>query len=142
MIDRMFLRRIVITAVCAGSMAVAAQAQQPAPAAEFGRGSGGQIDVVTKTPTDVSGTLAITSLGSTEGYGATLGGTLLNDRLWFFGSTSVPGFTDAKLTAQPGSRNTVTASISQMPDTQFLSLRYEGMASNNFFFSASFLRLR
>ena len=149
-IARMKLLRLALP-IAAAMVASAAPGQQPMPVSEFGRVSGGQVDVVTKGTGDLSGSLAIMSLGSREEYGATLGGTLLEDRLWFFGAGALPGATDAKMTAQLGSRNSVNASFSrtsaestsaQALPSSFMSLRYDGMASGNFFFSASFLRLR
>ncbi|HEU4522181.1 MAG TPA: hypothetical protein VFT12_09275 [Thermoanaerobaculia bacterium] len=141
-------------------VAGAAAAQDAVPASEFGRVSGGQIEVVTKAATNnLSGSFGITRAGSRDGYGATLGGAVLQDRLWFFAAaTTLPGPSidrssidalDAKLTAQLGERSTLGASFSQIRtdgDTalpaSFLSLRYTGMPSSSFVFSADFLRQR
>src|SRR5436305_827330 len=59
---------------------------------EYGRSWGGQLDLFTKQPSRLSGSLGLTfsrsSLfgGNAKGYEGTLGGTVVPDRLWFFGS--------------------------------------------------------
>ena len=96
-------------------------------------------------------------------YEASLGGTILQDRLWFFGAASTlpqmqmpiseSGALDAKLTAQLGDRNHLVAAFSEKrganpaltnvanpASSSFLSLHYSGTATSNLFFSASFLR--
>jgi hypothetical protein len=74
-------------------LAFAASAQQ---SAEFGRASGGEIVVTPKRPARFSGSLGLSlasgndvfGRGSSPGYGVTAGGTLVEDRLWFFASAS------------------------------------------------------
>jgi hypothetical protein len=93
---------------------------------EFGRASSGTIQAITKAPRQFSGSLGVTwSSGALrgEGYDGTLGGELLDDRLWFFGTAAVLPRTqlfdagisavDAKATAQPVDWNSVTASFRQ-----------------------------
>ncbi|HET7707632.1 MAG TPA: hypothetical protein VFM36_16210 [Thermoanaerobaculia bacterium] len=130
-------------------------------AQEFGRVDGGQIKVLTKAPKKMSGSLGISrSSQAANGYEATLGGEILDDRIWFFAAASIlpevqvssrVGTVDAKLDAQLGSRSTLGASFSQqetqaigaMPavvPSSFLSLRYTGVISENIFFNASATR--
>lgn len=107
-------------------------------AAEFGRGSGGVIDVRAKQGNRFSGSLGAAmstsaspfASGSGRGLDATLGGTLVQDRLWFFGSAQLreqPSFSSrfaalpqqpadtralgAKLTANLGDRQVLTSSF-------------------------------
>ena len=117
---------------------------------EFGSVSGGQLELLTKGAARTSASVGLTS-GSREGYEATLAGTLLEDRLWFFGTASMlPGMpqrgtvanVDLKMDAQLGSRNSVAGAFSEeqaMPSS-FLSLRYTGVVSNNMFFNATIMR--
>lgn len=146
----MSLKRTAGTIALALMAATAAAAQDATPAAsgmlpplvssEFDRGSGGVIDVLAKHGAPLSGSLSIAgsrSLGafgsgnSGRGYGATLGGSLVQDRVWFFASaersdssfatryapqagSSIPNFprsdaTDARMTAQIGSRQSLAA---------------------------------
>ena len=134
-------------------LALAAFAQTDA--ADF-RASGGRIDAIAKGARQTSGSLSLThSTGAFGGrtYEGTLGGELLGDRLWFFGSASVtpnmrsaPGLTamDAKATAQPVDWTTVTGTFSHRAQpafgtvpaagslpTSFLSLRSTSVLSNN-----------
>lgn len=75
---------------------------------EFGRVSGGEIDLITKHSRRLSGSLGMTMSrsqlpvatgrnGTTNGYDATIGGTILEDRLWFFASALQ---SDASLTSR------------------------------------------
>ena len=135
--------------------------------AEFGRVSGGQIDFAVKAPSQFSGSLGLTMSRSNglsalrnglSGYGATLGGTVVKDRLWFFATAdrnelrfpstvpSIPQFTGNVL-ADLGNRNSLGASFRTqrniMPTTipsSFLSLRYTGIVSSNMFVTATVLR--
>ena len=57
-----------------------------APAAfaqEFGRASAGILDMTSKQSMPFSGSL---SFNSSRGLGGTFGGTVVKDRVWFFGS--------------------------------------------------------
>jgi hypothetical protein len=133
--------------------------------AEFGRVSGGQMDLATKAPTRFFGSLGASmssSNGSRNGlggYGATLGGTVVSDRLWFFATTQrddarrlspalsqVPRF-DTNFNAALGSAHSLGASFRQGRDSvtttipsSFLSMRYTGIVSSNMFFTANFAR--
>lgn len=131
---------------------------------EFGSVSGGQIKVLTKGPKKMSGSLGISrSSQAVNGYEATLGGELLDERIWFFAAASIlpevsvssrVGTIDAKLDTQLGSRSTLGASFSQQPGepafatnivpaivpSSFLSLRYTGVISESIFFNASATR--
>jgi hypothetical protein len=119
---------IVATAGAALAQSTPASTQLAQSPAEFGRASGGSIDVITKGPHQFSGSLSLGhSLGGMrgQGYNGTIGGTLVNDRVWFFGSAAL----DATSTAQPFDWNTITTSLrrsEQPPATQpasFLMLR-------------------
>jgi hypothetical protein len=53
--------------------------------AEFGRASGGEVALTTKGSTSLSGSMEMSlTNGNSPGYGLTLGGELVPDRLWFF----------------------------------------------------------
>ncbi len=120
-----------------------------AQSAEFGRVSGGQIELATKSPSKLSGSLSFT-LGTGLNFGATAGGTIVKDRLWFFGSAqqNEPRFSapmiqtprfDAKLSTQMGNRNDFGASFNGGRDS-FLSMRYTGIVSSNMFITATVSR--
>lgn len=132
-------------------------------AQEFTSVSGGEVELLTKGQKRLSGSLGVTrSSQALNGYEATLGETILEDRIWFFAAASMlptvsmssnVGAIDAKLDAQLGSRNTLGASFSQQDQqfvtsstaptitpSSFLSLRYTSVISDNIFFNASFLR--
>lgn len=69
----------------------AVSAQQ---SAEFGRATGGEIVLTPKSSAPFSGSVSLSmstgndifGRGSSPAYGVTAGGTLIQDRLWFFGS--------------------------------------------------------
>ena len=136
---------------------------------EFSRTSGGQIEVLSKHARNFSGSLGMRMMGSSaaKGYEATLGGTVIEDRLWFFATahqqqgswfaSRLPqiaqpfdaGGASGKLSAQIGDRNSFIGSFVAGRETSpvmlggsipssFLSLRYSGTVSSNMFFSASF----
>ena len=140
MIARRSLLPLLVTLMTAG--VCLAQSSE-----EFGRGSGGLLELSTKGPSRFSGSLGLsTGLG---GYGTTLGGTIVNDRLWFFGTaertqtriaTTLPQTPqiDANWNAALGNRNTLGASFSKVSiPSSFLSLHYTGIVSSNMFFTAS-----
>lgn len=63
--------------------------------AEFGRATGGEIVLTPKGSAPLSGSIELSlstgdlfGRGSSPAYGATAGGTLVQDRLWFFASAS------------------------------------------------------
>lgn len=143
----------------------------PASFAEFGRGSGGEIQSMIKRPSQFSGSFGLTSGrssaslgGSGKTYGATLGGTLLKDRIWFFGTAErsaglridpAPSLSAGRgpanfgygtMSAQLGDRQSLFASTgreasfpAELPSS-FLSLHYTGIVSSNMFFTARVLR--
>ena len=135
---------------------------------EYSRTSGGEIEALTKPATKkLSASLGAT-LGSRRGYEASFGGTIVEDRLWFFASTQQQQYssttpqmaqpvdvdaTFGKAIAQIGDRQNVMASFAtgsqsspMMPGgtipSSFLNLRYTGTISSNMHFSASFLSQR
>lgn len=115
--------------------------------AEYGHASSDPLETIIKTPRQTHASL---SLLSGRGYEGTLGGQLVQDRLWFFGSASVlPRTTlsnfntsltnantksiDAKTTAQPVDWASVTGSFSRVN---------QPLTSNLGMLSQSFLSLR
>src|SRR5438067_6784466 len=92
--------------------------------AEFGRFSGGQIELAVKAPSHFSGSLGGTMALSNglSGYGGTFGGTVIKDRMWFFATAdhremrlpstvvSIPRLT-SNLAANLGDRNSLGASF-------------------------------
>ena len=152
---RMASRR-ALTALLLALSAFAVSAQ------EFGRGTGAEIVGTTKGPARLSGSL---SLSTGPGYGLTAGGTILEDRLWFFGSasqqTSTTRFADlelpenattsaigGRLNGQLADRHDFSAyfetarrpEFATTSNASFLSLRYTGAVSSNMFFNASITR--
>jgi len=105
---------------------------------------------------------AMASLSHGKGFDATLGGTLVKDRVWFFasGERSEPLFAsqygDAKMIAQLGDRQSLATSFAASRQaglttgttlaapipSSFLSLHYTGIVSSNMFVTASFSELR
>jgi hypothetical protein len=131
--------------------------------AEFGRSSGGQIETTMKRPNMLSGSLGVSfsrsalpfaNFGNGRGYEGTVGGTILKDRLWFFGSGqfnqatqfapaagTVPRIMLGNMTAHLNDRQTLTSSFDRgsfatLPSS-FLSLHYTGIVSSSMSFSAS-----
>src|SRR5438552_15431030 len=89
----MALRHAVIALALVQLIAFAVSAQEPA---EIGRASGGELLLTTKRPTALSGSLQasltngndVLGRGNSPAYGATAGGALIQDRLFFFASAS------------------------------------------------------
>lgn len=89
----MLSRRSLLALVLVQLIAFAVSAQQ---AAEFGRATGGELVLTPKNSAPLSGSLELSlssgndvfGRGSSPAYGVTAGGTLLQDRLWFFGSAT------------------------------------------------------
>ena len=123
--------------------------------AEFGRATGGLLELSVKGPTRLSGSLGLTTGSGLRGYGATFGGTVINDRLWFFGtaernqsrvvSSTLPQTTpkfDANWNAALGSRNSFSASYrnATIPSSSFMTLHYTGIVSSNMFITGSVSR--
>ncbi len=112
---------------------IAGVAMAQGTTSEFSRVSGGQIELLAKQTRRLSGSLGITMSRSgnrLRGYEATLGGTIVEDRLWFFGAAhqserlqfastlreTAPPLTastfDGKLNAQLSDRHSLAASFS------------------------------
>lgn len=122
--------------------------------AEYASASGGAINVMPKATNPFSGSLSLT-LGNGPGYGATFGGAIVPDKMWFFASaervqplvtTSVTRAFDVKAMTQLSDRQNLAASfVSANPQTpfnttiptKFLSLHYTSMLSDNMFMTAS-----
>ena len=143
---------LLLTLILAGP-AIAQEATS-----EFGRASGGDLALALKTPSSWSGSLEL-SLSNPSGNrtGATFGGNLVPDRLWFFGTAerSAANRIQTNVNGQLGDRQSVGAALrvgrdlalpqSPMPSpvtipTSFLSLRYTGIVSSNSFFTATVSR--
>ena len=162
--DGVISRSIFAAAILSTLIAAAAPAQQSPPfasASEFGRASGGAIEALTKQPSRLSGSFnlwhASSAFGSsTKGFGATAGGTLLKDRMWFFASAlqddgsrmqalspsvspAIERAEFAKAIAQAGDHQTFDSSFLSGRST-FLSLRSTTILSSNMFVTASFSR--
>lgn len=148
-------------------LSTAALAQEvPVSSSEFGRASGGEIRAITKDiDGKFSGTLGFTTSsgflsGRRNGYNGSVGGTLVDDRAWFFASAeslasryavnpTTPNLNafDAKLSAAMGDAHSFDATYSNAPvfsptmpslttPSSFLSLRYTGVISSNMFMTA------
>lgn len=89
----MVSRRAVLALLFALMIPFALSAQQ---SAEFGRATGGEMVLTPKGSAPLSGSLELSlsaggdvfGRGSSPSYGMTAGGTLIQDRLWFFASGS------------------------------------------------------
>lgn len=77
--------RRAVTALLFALVPCALFAQQ---SAEFGRSTGGEVVLAPKGSAPLSGSLELSLRGGSPAYGMTAGGTLLQDRLWFFASGS------------------------------------------------------
>jgi hypothetical protein len=161
-------RRAVPALILAQLLAFTLTAQQQP--AEFGHASGGAVVLTPKGSAPLSGTLQLSASSASDVFGAiTAGGTLLQDRLWFFASASRQETSSRRFDALTLPENATTTAISARANTQltaaqdfsaifqtasqpqpatlrttvpssFLSLRYTGIVSNNMFFNASFTR--
>lgn len=132
------LHRLVLPAVVALTALTAA-------AQEYGRASGGELQMFRKQSSTLAGTLGF-RLGSGKGFEGSGGGTLINDRMWFFASvardhtTTVPA--ELKVNAQLDPQQLVNGSyvkttpLLAVPQS-FLSLHYTGVISSNAFVTAS-----
>lgn len=154
MLTKGTLLALLLTGMTAGAFAQSS--------AEFGRASGGQIDLSVKAPSQFSGSLSATmsrsagpSMFGFNRYAGTAGGTIVKDRVWFFATAeqnSVPFSStipqspqfDAKMSAELGSRNSLGAlflqrgaSMQMGVPSSFLSLHYTGIVSSNSFFTAT-----
>lgn len=161
---KVIVAAVLVTLVVAGSSF--------AQSAEYARAHGGELRIVTKNATNrFSGSLGVlassTQFGSGRGIEATAGGSLVDDRLWFFGSfqqnampvisqLALPAATetralDAKITANLGDRNSLIGTYASTTATtptlsplaipsSFLSLNYTGIVSDSAFFTATIRR--
>jgi hypothetical protein len=135
-----------------------------ATAEEFGRVSGGEIKLVPKGTSNFSGSFGVSMANhSGRGYEGTLGGTLVDDRVWFFAAgqhqerriftgfenlgfpqQTVSSTFDTKLVANIGDRQNLAGSFNMgtqpLVPSNFLSLRYTGVISSNMFFNVSVSR--
>lgn len=149
-----------LAALFAAQIVAGVSLAQETGTAEFGRATGGEMQLAVKTPKSTSATLGFDFGTSAKGYGATFGGTLVPDRIWFFASAQrnesswFGGQSEllaGKADAQLGDRQTLTlsagdsglkpaaASPIEIPST-FLDLRYTGIVSNNMFFTVNVSR--
>lgn len=125
-----------------------------ASAQEYGRSTGGELSMVTKQPSKLSATLGF-RMGSGKGFEGAVGGTVIEDRMWFFASAlrednrlistvptaaSSPRLLDSKLNTQLTPSQSLTGSYDQtvleVPQS-FLNLHYTGILSSNSFFSVN-----
>ena len=121
-------------------------------AQEFGRTSGGEIALATKSSSKLSGSFGFSLFpgNSAKRYEAAFGGTIIDDRLWFFGSVQrndahqfnhgVTEYTEdlralrVSVVSTPAQNTTLT-----LPKN-FLTLHYTGIINANSFFTASISR--
>ncbi|HEV2719970.1 MAG TPA: hypothetical protein VG323_08120, partial [Thermoanaerobaculia bacterium] len=94
---------------------------QSAPSSEYGRAGGDEIVMLSKQPGTLSGSFGFSTSRS---LGATLGGSLIPDRLWFFGAMQ-----------RDDNRRFSTPLALPQPSSS-LSLHFTGIASSNSFFTA------
>ncbi len=132
----------------------------PAFAQEFGRGTGGELSLLAKRPTQISGAFGFSFGHGSNAFDGSLGGTLVPDRLWFFASarrsndrpltalygapsTSTIPLIDGKATGQLGSSRTLTTSIFSNralltgQRTGFKTLNFTSVVSPNAFFTVN-----
>ena len=134
-------------------------------------GTGRELSMIPKRGTGLTGSLGISYSQSSgrsggqdgTGYGATLGGTLITDRVWFFATGEQQSArvdlaysygangVDARVMANLGDRQNLALLFADGKRTaspqgddwipsSFLSMRYTGILSPNAFFSASVSR--
>jgi len=116
----MVTRRLVAALVFAQvlSLGLAAQEAASTPSSEFGRASGGDLVLTPKGSAPLSGSLELSlsrggDLFGRDGkaYGITAGGTLLQDRLWFFASGSRQEASPSKFADLGFPQNTTAGAI-------------------------------
>ena len=159
----------MIRARIAVALSVALLVTASAFAQEFGRDFGGEIEATMKRPNMLSGSLGLSltrstqpfgTLGNGRSYDGTFGGTIVKDRMWFFGTAQMQQQPTGFVTATPGTptialgtmtaamsnRNQAlttsfdrTANFASVPSS-FMSLHYTGIISSNSFFTASVTR--
>ena len=153
----MMRARTLLALVVVSLFAVAAFAQS---SEEFGRASGGSLELITKAPHQFSGSLSLShSLGGFRGqsYDGSAGGAIVNDRVWFFAaatvlprvqfSTQQMNAVDTRATAQPVDWSNATATFRRndastptSAPSSFLSLRSTTMLSDHMVFDVSVSR--
>jgi hypothetical protein len=128
-------------AVLVAQLAIAglAVAQDPAPA-EFSRASGGEIGALVKRPNGLSLSLGMTSGTNLKQYESSLGGTVIQDRLWFFSAAQTTQRGVGKVSAPFTDHQNLAASVARPLPSSFLSLHSTGIASSKGFFSATVSR--
>jgi hypothetical protein len=138
--DRIYPMRRKYTLLALALMSFGAAAAFAQSSAEFGRASGGQLDLAIKAPSQFSGSLGL-RIGRGDGlsgYGGTFGGTLVKDRMWFFAAAE---HNQARLPSTVisipnlGDRNNLASFHAQ--SNAFLSLRYTGIVSSSTFVTAT-----
>ena len=143
-ISTAMIRKAALAFAVTSLLASAAFAQS---ASEFGRASGGEIEAIAKHSSKLSGSSDLMHGGGSRSE-ASVGGTLVDDRVWFFGSAS-RALTNgtAKIDAQPIDWNHITATYGRMEPaietplalpTSFLTLHSTTMFSPNAMMSFSY----
>lgn len=151
-LKRSLLRPAVVATVTLQLLAGIALAQSAGDdasdrsAAEFGRGSGPALQLLTKSQQKWSGSLGLTLSKSSSPLlsdtgrraAATLGGTVIQDRLWFFGSAEqskgfdFTQFAPASPAAATENTRALAARIdSQLGARQSLSASFTSLRSNS-----------
>ena len=110
--------------------------------AEF-RGSSGLISLVPRQTQKLSGSLGFT-LSRSPGYNASVGGAVVQDRLWFFAA----GQRDAWQLASPQPTAALEGSWTEQngrhvrgdPSSSLLTLRFDSLVTGSSFFSANVTR--
>jgi hypothetical protein len=108
--------RTILALLFVQLIAFAAAAQQ---AAEYGRATGGELVLTPKGSAPVSGSLELSlssgrdlfGRGNAPAYGLTAGGTLMQDRLWFFASASRQNTSVSQFAARELPENATSRSI-------------------------------
>lgn len=147
-------KRLVISLALSTTIAAVSYAQT----AEFGRASAGEVELIAKGSKPFSGSF---TLGTSRTFGATFGGTVVPDHVWFFASAeqmqnrlvtpyaSAPlsqapvRAIDSKAIAQIGATQSIDASFSnarQFGTTDAFALHGTWITSPNTFFSVNVSR--
>jgi hypothetical protein len=130
----MVSRRATTALILVQLIAFSVSAQQ---AAEFGRATGKELVMTAKGAAPISGSLGLTlstgsdvfGRGSSPGYGVTAGGTLMQDRLWFFASASQQQVSTSRFANLELPESTTTSEV---------GARVNGQIAGNHDFSAFF----
>lgn len=154
------LRKVVIALSFCLVFAAGAFAQ------EYGRTSGGDLELITKGAKPLSGSISLGQGSGMKLFSGSVGGTLVADRIWFFASAAKSQHTisnqfsnlalpaaassaaSAKVNALLGDRQTLAAAFSSTrtdvplaTDTRLsavnFDMHYTGIVSPNAFFSVS-----